>query len=157
MANIRTKIMKNTILLVEDNSDDASLVQRALQKNKIDIDIVLAKDGAEALDYLFGKGSFSGRDTIKTPMLILLDLKLPKIDGLTVLERIRKDERTKLIPVIILTSSNEENDVIESYNKGATSYIRKSLDFDQFTEAIKQLQSYWFLSNNNSFESGGGI
>jgi two-component system response regulator len=138
---------KGIILLVEDNPDDEALTLRALRKNKILNEVVVARDGAEALDYLFGTGAYAGRDTSVMPQIILLDLKLPKVDGLKVLERIRADERTKLLPVIILTSSKEEQDLISGYNLGANSYIRKPVDFGQFTEAIRLLGLYWFVLN----------
>ena len=138
---------KGIILLVEDNPDDEALTLRALRKNKILNEVVVARDGAEALDYLFGSGAYAGRDTSVMPQIILLDLKLPKVDGLKVLERIRADERTKLLPVIILTSSKEEQDLIEGYSLGANSYIRKPVDFGQFTEAIRLLGLYWFVLN----------
>ena len=135
------------ILLVEDNPDDEALTLRAFKKNNILNEVVVARDGAEALDYLFGEGSYAGRDTSVMPELILLDLRLPKVDGLEVLERIRADERTKLLPVVILTSSKEEQDLIEGYSLGANSYIRKPVDFRQFTEAIRLLGLYWFVLN----------
>ncbi len=138
---------KKAILLVEDNPDDEALTLRAFKKNKILNEVVVARDGAEALDYLFGTGAYAGRDTSVMPQIILLDLKLPKVDGLKVLERIRADERTKLLPVIILTSSKEEQDLIEGYSLGANSYIRKPVDFGQFTEAIRLLGLYWFVLN----------
>lgn len=135
------------ILLVEDNPDDVDLTIRALNKNKILNEVVVASDGAEALDYLFGTGIYAGRDMSIIPELILLDLKLPKIDGMEVLKRIRSDERTELLPVVILTSSREEQDVINGYKLGANSYIRKPVDFDQFIEAVKQLGLYWLVIN----------
>ena len=138
---------KGIILLVEDNPDDEALALRALRKNKILNEVVVARDGAEALDYLFGTGAYAGRDTSVMPQIILLDLKLPKVDGLKVLERIRADERTKLLPVVILTSSKEEQDLTSGYNLGANSYIRKPVDFGQFTEAIRLLGLYWFVLN----------
>lgn len=136
-----------TILLVEDNPDDELLAIRALKKNKIMNEVVVARDGAEALDYLFGTGAYEGRDTSVMPQVILLDLKLPKINGLEVLKRLRNDDRTKLIPVVVLTSSREDRDLNESYRLGANSYIRKPVDFAQFSEAIKQLGLYWLVLN----------
>ncbi len=135
------------ILLVEDNPDDVALTMRALKKNNIANEVVLAKDGVEALDYLFGTGAYAGRDVGKIPAVVLLDLKLPRIDGLEVLERLRKDERTKLTPVVILTSSKEEQDLIRGYRLGANSYIRKPVDFIQFSEAVRQLGLYWLILN----------
>ncbi|MBM4325220.1 MAG: response regulator [Deltaproteobacteria bacterium] len=135
------------ILLVEDNPDDEALTLRALKKNNILNEVIVARDGAEALDYLFGTGKYAGRDLNNMPQVILLDLKLPKIDGMEVLRRIRADERTKLLPVVILTSSKEERDLINGYKLGANSYIRKPVDFDQFREAIKQLKLYWLVLN----------
>jgi two-component system, response regulator len=133
------------ILLVEDNPDDEALTRRALAKNNIQNDVLVAHDGAEALDYLFGTGPHAGRAI--SPEVILLDLKLPKIDGLEVLRRIRADERTRLLPVVILTSSREERDVISGYGLGANSYIRKPVDFGQFVEAVRQLGLYWLVLN----------
>lgn len=140
-------MFKKIIMLVEDNPDDEALTTRALRKNNILNEVVVARDGVEALDYLFGEGSYEGRDMSIMPEVILLDLKLPKINGLEVLKRIRSDSRTKLQPVVILTSSKEDKDVIDSYSLGANSYIRKPVDFDQFTEAIKQLGLYWLVVN----------
>jgi two-component system, response regulator len=136
-----------TILLVEDSADDEALTLRALKKNNIKNEIVVARDGVEALDYLSGTGSHQGRDLSVMPQVILLDLKLPKVDGLEVLRRIRTDPRTKLLPVVILTSSNEEQDLIRGYGLGANSYIRKPVDFSQFTEAVRQLGLYWLVLN----------
>ena len=135
------------ILLVEDNPDDVELTLRALKRNNILNKVIVAKDGVEALDYLLGTGMYSKRDLKDLPVVILLDLKLPKIDGLEVLKRIRQDEHSKLIPVVILTSSSEEKDLIDGYSLGANSYIRKPLEFNQFVEAIKYLGLYWLLWN----------
>ncbi len=134
---------KKFILLVEDNPDDEALTLRALRKDRILNEILVAHDGAEALDYLFG----ADLETRVMPELILLDLKLPKVDGLEVLRRIRSDERTKLFPVVVLTSSDEERDLLESYTFGANSYIRKPVDFTQFTKAIRQMKLYWLVLN----------
>ena len=136
-----------TILLVEDNPDDVQLTLRALKKSNIMNDIIVAQDGVEALDYLFGTGKFSGRDMSVMPQLILLDLKMPKMDGLEVLLRIRADERTKLLPVVVLTTSSEDKDRVESYKLGANSYVRKPVDFNQFAEAVNQLGLYWLVLN----------
>jgi len=138
---------QKVILLVEDNSDDVVLTLRALKKNNILNEVVIAKDGAEALDYLFGTGKYEGRDTGDQPQLILLDLKLPRIDGLEVLKRMRTDPKTKLLPVVILTSSKEQSDLLDGYGSGANSYIRKPVDFRQFTEAVRQLGLYWLVLN----------
>lgn len=135
------------ILLVEDNPDDVELTLRAFKKSNIRNEVVVARDGAEALDYLFVTGAHAGRDADIMPAVILLDLRLPKIDGLEVLRRLRADERTKLLPVVILTSSKEEQDLIISYRLGANSYIRKPVDFVQFTEAVRILGLYWLLLN----------
>jgi len=140
--------MKNKIiLLVEDNPDDVQLTLRALKKSKIMNEVVVAQDGVEALEYLFGTGKYAGRDTKILPQVALLDLKLPRMDGHEVLQRIRNDERTKLLPVVILTTSSEDRDRIESYTVGANSYIRKPVDFNQFAEAINQLGLYWLVLN----------
>jgi len=138
---------KKIILLVEDNPDDVTLTLRVLKKNNIANEVVEAHDGIEALDYLFGTGAHAGRDLHQQPQVVLLDLKLPKIDGMEVLRRIRKDPRTRLQPVVILTSSKEENDRVEGYALGANSYIRKPVDFNQFTESIRQLGLYWLVLN----------
>ncbi len=138
---------KKTILLVEDNPDDEALTLRALKKNNIKNDLVIARDGAEALDYLFATGAYAGRDTAEMPQVVLLDLNLPKIDGLEVLRRIRADTRTKRLPVVVLTSSKEEQDIVTSYDIGANSYVRKPVDFNQFAEGIRQLGLYWLVLN----------
>jgi two-component system response regulator len=135
------------ILLVEDNSRDEALTRRALKKSNIVNEVVVARDGVEALDYLFGTGTQAGRDMTAAPQLVLLDLKLPKVDGLQVLQRIRADERTKRLPVVVFTSSSEEEDVIKSYDLGANSYVRKPVDFEQFLEATRQLGMYWLVLN----------
>jgi len=135
------------ILLVEDNRDDEALTLRALRKNRITNEVIVVRDGAEALEYLFGTGRYQGRDTTATPDLILLDLKLPKVDGLEVLRRLRADQGTRSLPVVILTSSTEEQDVLKGYGLGANSYIRKPVDFDEFTEAARQLGVYWLVLN----------
>ena len=135
------------ILLVEDNPDDELLTLRALHTGQLANEIVVTRDGAEAVDYLFGKGAYAGRPAEDAPEFILLDLKLPKLDGLEVLQRIRADERTCRLPVVILTSSDEESDILQSYQRGANSYIRKPVDFIQFTEAVRQLKLYWMLLN----------
>jgi two-component system response regulator len=136
-----------TILLVEDNLDDVELTLHALKKNNIKNDVTVANDGAEALDYLFGTGKYSGRDLTSMPTVILLDLKLPKMDGLEVLRRLRANERTKFLPVVILTSSKEEQDIIRGYSLGVNSYVRKPVDFNQFAEAVSNLGLYWLLLN----------
>jgi CheY-like chemotaxis protein len=140
--------MKNKIiLLAEDNPDDVKLTLRALKKSNILNEVVVVEDGVEALDYLFGTGKFAGRDTGELPQVVLLDLKMPKMDGLQVLQRVRADNRTKLMPVVVLTTSSEDKDRIESYKLGANSYIRKPVDFNQFAEAVRQLGLYWLVLN----------
>ncbi len=136
-----------TILLVEDNPDDEALALRAFKRHHIGNEIVVAHDGVEALDYLFGTGIYLGRDLNAKPTVVLLDLKLPRLDGIEVLRRIRADERTKLMPVVVLTTSSEEQDMLDSYSLGCNSYIRKPVDFLQFSEAIRQLGMYWLLMN----------
>lgn len=136
-----------TILLVEDNPDDVDLTLRALKMNNILNEIVVVNDGAKALDFLFSAGTYAGRNPSQTPSVILLDLKLPKIDGLEVLRRIRADDRTKMLPVVILTSSRQEQDLVRSYSLGANSYIQKPVDFHQFSDAVRQLGLYWLVLN----------
>ena len=135
------------ILLVEDNPDDEALTIRALQKNNIRNEVAIVRDGAEALDFLFCSGAYAGRDPNDVPQVVLLDLKLPKVDGLEVLRRIRANERTSLLPVVVLTSSKEEQDLLDSYKNGANSYVRKPVNFDQFVEATRQLGLYWLILN----------
>lgn len=135
------------ILLVEDNADDVELTRRAFEKAKLLNELVVARDGQEALDYLFATGAYTGRDPDDAPHLVLLDLKLPRVDGLEVLRRIRADERTKRLPVVILTSSREDKDILNSYDFGANSYLRKPVDFAQFTDAARQLGLYWLVLN----------
>ncbi len=139
--------MKEKILLVEDNPDDELLTLRAFKKNNISNEVVVARDGVEALDYLFATGAHAGRDTADTPQVVLLDLKLPRMSGLEVLRKMRAEPLTKLLPVIILTTSNEESDVLSGYELGANSYIRKPVDFTQFLEAVRQLGLYWLVLN----------
>lgn len=135
------------ILLVEDNPDDEELTLMALQKNNILNEVIVARDGVEALDFLFGDGPDTCKSRQTYPSIILLDLKLPRVDGLEVLSRIRSDERTKLLPVVVLTSSREDRDLLESYSLGCNSYVRKPVDFAQFVEATRQLGLYWLLLN----------
>ena len=135
------------ILLVEDNPDDVELTLRAFKKNNIMNEVVVKRDGAEALDFFFGKDGVAGKGNNGLPAVILLDLKLPKIDGLEVLKKLRADERTKLIPIVILTSSKEQGDVVNGYNIGCNSYIRKPVDFNQFADAVKQVGLYWLILN----------
>lgn len=143
------------ILLVEDNPDDEALTLRAMKKNNILNEVVVARDGEEALDYLFGTGKYAGRDTSDQPQVILLDLQLPKINGIEVLRRLRADPRTAIQPVVILTTSSEEKDIISSYASGANSYIRKPVDFNQFIEAVKQLGLYWLVLNESPVRPRG--
>jgi two-component system response regulator len=140
-------VRKKVILLVEDNPDDEALAKRALEKNRIANEVIIVRDGAEALDFLFAEGAYAGRDSSLRPQLILLDLKLPKIDGIEVLRRIRGDERTHLIPVVVLTTSDEERDRVQSYTYHANSFVRKPVDFAEFTEAIRQIGNYWLVLN----------
>ncbi len=143
----RRFFMNKMILLIEDNPDDQALALRALNKNNIGNNVVLAHDGVEALDFLFGTGSHAHRDLREMPAMILLDLKVPKIDGLEVLRRLRADDRTSLLPVVIMTSSKEEQDLINGYKLGANSYMRKPVDFVQFVESVRQLGLYWLVLN----------
>jgi two-component system, response regulator len=136
-----------TILLVEDNPSDVLLTKRALERNNIRNKLIIAEDGQQALDYLFGTGAHAGRDSTDLPTVILLDLKLPKVDGLEVLERIRADVHTQRIPVVVLTSSKEHEDLARSYDLGVNSFVRKPVDFSQFVEAVKQLGLYWLVLN----------
>ena len=144
-----TSLYEPHILLVEDREADEVLTLRALRKHNIVNKVVVARDGEEAVDYLFGTGPYAGRDVADAPQLILLDLKLPKLDGLEVLKRIRDNERTRYIPVVVLTSSKQDEDVLASYRHGANSYVRKPVDFHEFTEATKQLGMYWLLLNQS--------
>lgn len=139
----------NPILLVEDNPDDEALTLRALGRNKIGNEVIVARDGVEAIDFFFGPGKNPGSDGTPLPQVVLLDLKLPKVDGLEVLRRLRADPRTRLLPIVILTSSSEEKDLIEGYGLGANSYIRKPVDFERFVEAVRQLGLYWLLLNES--------
>lgn len=150
MTNINSQVTdpeSKSILLVEDNPDDVELTLRALNRHNITNGIVVANDGAEALEYIFGTGEYAGRDTSTMTVVVILDLKLPKVDGLEVLKRLRSDERTKFVPVVILTTSSEDQDLAQSYTNGANSYIRKPVDFEQFSEAVRQLKMYWVLLN----------
>ena len=137
----------DVILLVEDNPDDEALTIRALNRNNISNEVFVARDGVEAMDYLFARGVHADRDVYELPRLVLLDLKLPKADGLEVLKQIRDDERTKRLPVVVLTSSKEDQDLVDSYNLGVNSYIRKPVDFTLFTEAVRQVGLYWLVLN----------
>ena len=140
-------IRTHKILLVEDKRNDADLALRAFAKSKIPNEIFVVRDGEEALDYLFATGAHSGRDPASMPEVVLLDLKLPKVDGLEVLRRLRADERTRRLPVVVLTSSKEERDVMSSYDLGANSFIRKPVDFLEFVDAARQLGQYWLVLN----------
>ncbi len=143
----RGGVSERAILLVEDNPDDELLMLRALAKNGMAGEVVVARDGVEALDYLFAAGAHAGRNTSVMPRVVLLDLKLPRLDGLEVLRRMRADERTRLVPVVILTSSGEQSDLLEGYALGANSYVRKPVDFAMFTRAVEQLKLYWLVLN----------
>lgn len=148
---------EKVILLVEDNPDDRDLTLIAFREANILNQVIVTQDGEEALDYLFGRGAYSGRDTRIMPQVVLLDLKLPKVDGLEVLRRIREDRRTKLLPVVILTTSKEQRDLVESYELGANSYVRKPVDFFKFVEASRQLGLYWLVLNETPAPAGNGI
>ena len=139
--------MDKDILLVEDNPDDEELTMRALRNGKIANEIVVARDGSAALDFMFGHGEHAGRDLTRMPAVVLLDIKLPKLSGLEVLERLRADERTRLVPVVMLTSSSEDEDKLKSYRLGANSYVRKPVEFGAFAHAVAQLGLYWVLLN----------
>jgi len=143
------------ILLVEDNPDDEALTLRALKKNNVANEVVVARDGVEALDYLFGTGAHAGRDRGQMPQVVLLDLNLPRLDGLEVLRRIRSEPTTQLIPVVVLTSSKEDRDLVESYRLGANSYVRKPVNFLEFVEAARQLGLYWLVLNEPPPGAGG--
>jgi len=138
------------ILLVEDNPDDEELTRLAFEESRVANKLVVVRDGQEALDYLFATGKYAGRDVNEMPQVILLDLKLPKVDGLEVLHIVRADERTRLLPVVVLTSSKEEQDLIDSYSLGANSYIQKPVDYLQFVEAVRQLGLYWLVLNQTA-------
>jgi two-component system, response regulator len=142
-------VKDKTILLVEDNPDDEELTLRAMKKGKIKNDIVVVRDGAEALEYLFARGKYAGRDPAHLPQVVLLDLKLPKVDGLEVLKQIRGSSRTRMLPVVILTSSKEDKDVVEGYSLGANSYVCKPVDVEHFTQAVQQLELYWVILNQS--------
>lgn len=144
---------KNNILLVEDNPDDVELTLRAFSRSRVANTIVVARDGQEALDYLFGTGEHSDRSPLDLPEVVLLDLKLPKVDGLEVLRRVRADARTRRLPVVMLTSSNEERDIVSSYDLGANSFVRKPVDFGQFAAAAQQLGLYWLVLNESPTRS----
>jgi two-component system response regulator len=139
--------MEKMIMLVEDNPDDEELTLRALRKGNIANDVFVARDGTEALDFLFGTGAHAGRKSLPLPAVVLLDLKLPKLNGIDVLKRMRADPRTKLIPVVVLTSSSEDEDMLKSYQSGANSYVRKPIEFSAFAHAVTQLGMYWMLLN----------
>ena len=146
--------MSKTLLLVEDNPDDAKLTLRAFKRNNMLNSIAVARDGVEALDFLFARGAYAERARKPLPTLIVLDLKLPRLDGLGVLKAVRSDERTRLIPVVILTSSKEEQDLVQSYSLGANSYVRKPVDFAEFSEAARLLGVYWLMTNHPPPERG---
>jgi len=139
-----------TILLAEDDPDDKALTIRELTRQNVANKIDVVRDGAEALEYLFGTGAYEGRDVSRPPTLMILDLKLPKVDGFEVLRQVRADERTRLMPVVVLTSSDDQKDMLESYSLGANSYVRKPVAFDDFREAVRQLHLYWLLLNEST-------
>ena len=139
--------MNKSILLVDDNSDDVFLTMRALKKNNIANDVVVANDGVEAIEYLFGTGKYAGRDLKQMPVVTLLDLKMPRMDGLEVLKLVRVNEITKLLPVVVLTASREDSDILKSYKMGCNAYVRKPVEFEQFAEAIRRLGLFWLLLN----------
>lgn len=143
------------ILLVEDDSDDEALTLRALRRNNLPFDVVVVRDGAEALDFLFSEGRYAGRDSRDMPSLMLLDLKMQKMDGFEVLKRVRSDPRTRLLPITVLSTSSEESDIVTSYRLGANSFIRKPVDFTQFMDAVRQLVIYWLTLNAAPPRSGG--
>jgi two-component system, response regulator len=149
-------VAEGVILLVEDNPDDVELTMRGLRQAQIANEVVVARDGVEALDYLWCRGDWSERGEQEAPAVVLLDIQLPKIDGLEVLEQIRSDVRTRRLPVVMLTSSNEDRDLIESYDLGANSFVRKPVDFEQFAEAVKQLGLYWLVINEPAPPRGAG-
>ena len=144
------------ILLVENNNDDATLAQLAFKKGSFTSNLIIVRDGAEALEYLFGTGSYQGRDAACVPDIILLDLKMPKLSGFEVLRRVRSDERTRMVPVIILSSSLEPQDLRKGYDLGANSYIRKPLDFTEFIDVVRNLETYWFVINQLPPHEAGG-
>ena len=143
MKGLKDKV----ILLVEDNPRDEVLTMRALKRSNVVNEVVVVRDGVEALDYLFATGAYQGRDVSSVPQLVLLDLKLPKMDGLQVLQSMRADERTRRLPVVVFTSSSEQEDMLKSYDLGANSYVRKPVEFEEFSEATRQLGVYWLLLN----------
>lgn len=147
---------ENPLLLVEDNADDEALTLRALSRNRIDLPVVIARDGVEAIDWLFATGPHAGRDTAMQPALILMDLKLPRLDGLEVLRRIRADARTRLVPVVVLTTSRERRDIRDAYAAGANGYVRKPVDFDKFTEALGLIGRYWLGLNETPYADISG-
>jgi two-component system, response regulator len=147
--------LAKTILLVEDNPDDEELTRMALEDNQITNPLIVARDGVEALDYLFGIGTYAGRNPHEQPQLVILDVKLPKVNGFQVLERIRSNEKTAFTPVVILTSSKEEEDIIRAYRAGTNAYVRKPVDFDQFMVTIKQLGLFWLFLNKTLIDTTG--